>query len=1176
MGRNQQFTHNKLNLWMQDKKIHTDAENEKLTLYFYNVMADDSSLDKNADRLANRKPFAGEYFQGDHVNNNRKWLILFHKQNPDELISEVGIGTDPDGHSNWNWDRALLYQNKKTQEKTFGRDLSDIQFTAAGKWFVCGRTKRHKKDPDLYNLYTGTTIFDHTECAFFWVKPLPYPVSQSAEINNKSIKLNWKLETNRHKTMIVRHPGNSIITNPRNQHNYEVGHTIGYGTVVYSGSETEWIDNEVEPGKEYIYCFYTLNNNYFSTGVVAIIEMPAENIENIAVEELPGTKINLPENTNTEKANNAPATTEIALPVIELLEESGQGNEPAISTEQESGMVKQDAIDPYSDNNEANNLEIDNAPTIVTNSQEISKQQTHIEVIPDSGTFISAVGVESISQTFTLKAHHAESDLQISAPNNYKLSTDKKEWSSFAILPAKGGNLYIKYLPTDIDLRKKEVIEIKCNGTLVHELKVIGFSYESNYAPAETAPKPVATTVTTPKEPNSFWRMMSLFSVRAILLFILVLASRGVELYTGQINENLKGKLPAFILHCLINDSAFVFNTSVILLAIGLLFYYISRKLTSVLQTIVVTIAISINLLLIKYFSVALNPLGADLYHYSISEIKQTAGSSVNWGTISFVAGFVLIVALLFGFIPRKIRINKYVSSLIAALSILSIFSNSILKKHSGNFGSEYSNYLSINKSSYFYQASYYHFWPQPEPDIFDEMNELFADDLVNTKQNSSMANDFVYKDEAKFPFLHTDESHEILSHYMTKDSVAPNIVILIVEGLGRAFSNSNAYLGSYTPFLDSLSNKSLYWENCLSTAGRTFEVLPSVLASLPYGDHGFCELGAKMPKHQSLLSILANNGYQTRFLYGGDSHFDNMNMFLKMQNTGEIYDLNNFGPGYQRLPSNGEGFSWGYGDFELFRKYFSIIDKNANKKPQISVLLTVSTHSPFLVNNQERYNKLFEKRLSQFKPDAGTANARRSFKPHFASVMFMDEAIRYFFNTYSSRPDFKNTIFIITGDHRMPDIPMSTKIDRYHVPLIVYSPMITRPTKFPAVVSHLDITPSLLSYVKRAKGFRSPSLVTWLGAGLDTSRVFRNQNNYPLIQSKQGVNNYLSGEFFWDGQELQSLDANMGLTPLTDEKQKGKLMQLLKKFQTRNARMMNSPEALAPDSILNKISTSK
>ena len=63
------------------------------------------------------------------------------------------------------------------------------------------------------------------------------------------------------------------------------------------------------------------------------------------------------------------------------------------------------------------------------------------------------------------------------------------------------------------------------------------------------------------------------------------------------------------------------------------------------------------------------------------------------------------------------------------------------------------------------------------------------------------------------------------------------------MEGLGRAFTNKGAYLGNFTPFIDSLAEKSLYWENFLSEGGRTFAVLPSFLGSLPFAKNGFNEL---------------------------------------------------------------------------------------------------------------------------------------------------------------------------------------------------------------------------------------------------------------------------------------------------------------------------------------------
>ena len=44
-----------------------------------------------------------------------------------------------------------------------------------------------------------------------------------------------------------------------------------------------------------------------------------------------------------------------------------------------------------------------------------------------------------------------------------------------------------------------------------------------------------------------------------------------------------------------------------------------------------------------------------------------------------------------------------------------------------------------------------------------------------------------------------------------------------------------------------------------------------------------------------------------------------------------------------------------------------------------------------------------------------------------------------------------------------MPEIPMKTKIDRYHVPLIIYSPLLKQPAQFESISTHFDITPSVI-----------------------------------------------------------------------------------------------------------------
>jgi uncharacterized sulfatase len=60
----------------------------------------------------------------------------------------------------------------------------------------------------------------------------------------------------------------------------------------------------------------------------------------------------------------------------------------------------------------------------------------------------------------------------------------------------------------------------------------------------------------------------------------------------------------------------------------------------------------------------------------------------------------------------------------------------------------------------------------------------------------------------------------------------------------------------AFTPFLDELSGKSLYWANFLATQGRTFGALPSILGSLPYAEKGFTNLGERMPNTLTLIKF--------------------------------------------------------------------------------------------------------------------------------------------------------------------------------------------------------------------------------------------------------------------------------------------------------------------------------
>ncbi|HSV11986.1 MAG TPA: LTA synthase family protein, partial [Hanamia sp.] len=604
----------------------------------------------------------------------------------------------------------------------------------------------------------------------------------------------------------------------------------------------------------------------------------------------------------------------------------------------------------------------------------------------------------------------------------------------------------------------------------------------------------------------------------SVLFFLLLFLMGSYEIIAGFYTKVEKLPLLPVAGSILLNYFFYWLKSFVLLLIPYLILYLFSKKSATIFFIFIGTLLLFLQLALIQYFNKSMVPLGADLFVYSMADIKQTLGASGGVSILQTTAFIFLIAFSLFVFIyfSKKIRIHKYITVAIIFFSFFVLITGFSFP-NIGSLKTEYAKTFVLNKSDFFIAQSYHYFFPEIiETDIYsDSYSGDFGNDIPRVK-------DFIYVDEAKFPFLHKDETPDVLSPFFNKSNEKPNIVIILVEGLGRAFTNEGAALGNFTPFIDSLSKQSLYWNNFLSAAGRSFGVLPSVLGSLPFAKNGFNELGENMPKHLSLISIARHNGYKTAFFYGGDSRFDNMNLFMKKNGIDNIFDEATFPEGYTKLPSQ-NGFTWGYGDQELFRRYLQLQPETDND-PKLNVLFTVATHSPFLLNNQEKYDQLFEQRMEQLKFSADKKNAYRVYEPQYASILFLDEAVRIFINNYKQRSDFKKTIFIITGDHRMPEIPMLTKIDRYHVPLIIYSPLLKRTAAFSSISSHFDIAPSLTAFLHDSYSFEKPTLESWIGSGLDTTRAFSNEHQYPLMQTKNDVIDFIQGLSHLNGNTTYSV----------------------------------------------------
>ena len=280
-----------------------------------------------------------------------------------------------------------------------------------------------------------------------------------------------------------------------------------------------------------------------------------------------------------------------------------------------------------------------------------------------------------------------------------------------------------------------------------------------------------------------------------------------------------------------------------------------------------------------------------------------------------------------------------------------------------------------------------------------------------------------------------------------------PNVVLIIMESFGReyigAFNKNNEIKNyvSYTPFLDSLANKSLIFTNAFSNGRQSIEALPSILASLPSFKVPFTSSPYANQEIQSLVSVFNELDYSTSFFHGapnGSMGFLGLSNILGFDNY--------FGKNEFNDNSLYDGY-WGIWDEPFLGFMKDELDKF--KEPFFSTFFSLTSHEPFKVPKE--YKDVFPK---------GEVDMHQV-------IGYSDNALRTFFNSSKSEPWFKNTLFIITADHcnqfwypfyREP-------INRFAIPIIFYHPNNSFRGENSELSQQLDIFPSIIDLV----GYNKP-----------------------------------------------------------------------------------------------------
>lgn len=264
------------------------------------------------------------------------------------------------------------------------------------------------------------------------------------------------------------------------------------------------------------------------------------------------------------------------------------------------------------------------------------------------------------------------------------------------------------------------------------------------------------------------------------------------------------------------------------------------------------------------------------------------------------------------------------------------------------------------------------------------------------------------------------------------------NVVLITIESYSAEFMKSYGNDQNITPFLDSLSQKSLQFTNLYATGNRTVRGLEAVTLCLP-PTAGESVVKRKDNKNKfSTGAIFKQKGYNVKFMYGGDAFFDNMQDFYT-GNGYQIVDKSSFTPGEITFSN-----VWGVCDEDMYNKAVKVMSAEAKEnKPFFNHIMTVSNHRPFTYPN----NKI---------------DIPGDIKSRDGGVKYTDYSLKRFFEMASKQPWFTNTVFVIVADHcassaGKTELPM----DKYRIPAFIYSPGI-KPEKCTKLVSQIDLMPTL------------------------------------------------------------------------------------------------------------------
>ena len=266
------------------------------------------------------------------------------------------------------------------------------------------------------------------------------------------------------------------------------------------------------------------------------------------------------------------------------------------------------------------------------------------------------------------------------------------------------------------------------------------------------------------------------------------------------------------------------------------------------------------------------------------------------------------------------------------------------------------------------------------------------------------------------------------------------NIVIILLESHGARYVSRLEGL-NLSPNLDKLYAEGWAFKRMYATGTRSVRGIEAVITGFsPTPARSVVKLSKSQTNFFSIASLLKARQYHTQFIYGGESHFDNMKSFFLGNGFVDMQDFSTF----EKPEFVG---SWGASDEDLYAKAHRQLSQYSKRdKPIFSLIFSSSNHSPF-----EYPDNKIEANNS---PKESVENA----------VKYADYALGKFIKEAKQSSYCQDTVFAVIADHDARTFGASPMpIEHFQIPAIIFGGGIESRIDN-KLVSQIDLAPTLLS----------------------------------------------------------------------------------------------------------------